>query len=215
MNYTDLQQVDLVTRHVHCSHARQRHDLIGCSETRTTGAQSVRMLWTLPLEYTCWELDFSSVQFMWCEEWTGLEMIVQEWSVLRSSCTTSPWTLFTTAPPCRGSAVPRSAVPWRSTSPCRGPPCRSAVRGSNSRTHRCRHYVQSAQTGSSPSLPPAARRASCRWRLHPLVPHWSLLLGGVAATATGRLPPDTRLQSGHLPPEKYHRVRLPLVRVKG
>ena len=32
--------------------ASQRHDLIGCSETRTVGAQSVRALWTPPLEYT-------------------------------------------------------------------------------------------------------------------------------------------------------------------
>ena len=42
--------------------ASQRHDLIGCSETRTVGAQSVRALWTPPLEYT------SSVQFLCCKQ---------------------------------------------------------------------------------------------------------------------------------------------------
>jgi len=45
--------------------ARQRRDLIGCSETRTVGAQTVRALWTLPLEYTRSELEFSSVHVLW------------------------------------------------------------------------------------------------------------------------------------------------------
>jgi len=34
-------------------HARQHHDLIGCSETRTVVAQSVYALWTLTLESMC------------------------------------------------------------------------------------------------------------------------------------------------------------------
>jgi len=48
--------------------ARQRHDLIGCSETRTVGARSVSALWTLLLEYHCWEVDFVWVRFMCCEQ---------------------------------------------------------------------------------------------------------------------------------------------------
>jgi len=37
---TDLQQLDAVTGRIHC-HARQHHDVIGCSETRMAIAQSV------------------------------------------------------------------------------------------------------------------------------------------------------------------------------
>ena len=52
-------------------HVRQRHDLIGCSETRSVGARSVRALSTLPLEFTyslMWE--FSSAEIMCCEQTT-------------------------------------------------------------------------------------------------------------------------------------------------
>ena len=48
-------------------HARLRHDLLGCSETRSVGAQSVRALWTLPLEYACLEMEFSSCHVLWIE----------------------------------------------------------------------------------------------------------------------------------------------------
>ena len=41
-------------------------DLAGCNETRSVGAQPVRALWTLPLEYTC--SQFHLVQFMCCEQ---------------------------------------------------------------------------------------------------------------------------------------------------
>jgi len=69
-NWTDLQQVDPVRLHdAFIGHARQRRDLIGCSETGTVGAQSVRALWTLigmqvyrtPVR----ELQFSSVHVLW------------------------------------------------------------------------------------------------------------------------------------------------------
>ena len=65
-------------------HARQRHDLIGCSETRTVGAQSVRALWTLPLEYTSSELEFSSVQILCCEQTFSQQTvkIIRVWSDL-------------------------------------------------------------------------------------------------------------------------------------
>ena len=41
LNSTDPQQVDPVTRRVY---ARQRHDLIGCSETGTVSAQTAGAL---------------------------------------------------------------------------------------------------------------------------------------------------------------------------
>jgi len=47
LNRTDLQQVDPVNSLVHAAlsgHARQRRDLIDCSETRTVGARSVQVL---------------------------------------------------------------------------------------------------------------------------------------------------------------------------
>ena len=43
-----------------------RHDFIGCSETGSDSAESVRALWTLPLECACSELrEFSSVHVSW------------------------------------------------------------------------------------------------------------------------------------------------------
>jgi len=63
LNWTDLQQVDPVTRRVHWPRARQRLDFTGCGRTRTVGAQSVRALWTRLFEYPCSELNWSSVPF--------------------------------------------------------------------------------------------------------------------------------------------------------
>jgi len=45
MNSTELTCSKLTQLHDACiGHARRRHDLIGCSETRSVGAQSVRAL---------------------------------------------------------------------------------------------------------------------------------------------------------------------------
>jgi len=52
-------------------HVRQRHDLIGCSECpiRTSGAQSVRALWTLPLETSVQTSSSrNGVEFTRCEQ---------------------------------------------------------------------------------------------------------------------------------------------------
>ena len=74
--------------------ARQRHDLIGSSETRTVGARSVSALWTLLLEYDCWEVDFVWVRFMCCEQ------------SLTGECFVSPCV-------CVDSAAPDAAVVMR------------------------------------------------------------------------------------------------------
>ena len=63
VSWTELTRNKLTQLHdAFVGHARQRHDLIGCSRTRTVGSQSVRALWTLPLEYTCSEPQFSLVR---------------------------------------------------------------------------------------------------------------------------------------------------------
>ena len=50
LNWTGQQQLDpwssTQLRDAFIGHARRRRDLIGCSETRPAGAQSVRVLWT-------------------------------------------------------------------------------------------------------------------------------------------------------------------------
>ena len=60
----------LTTAHsVRCKILReQRHGSIGCSETRTVGARSVRALWTLPLGCACSDQEFSSAQFVCCKQ---------------------------------------------------------------------------------------------------------------------------------------------------
>ena len=67
---TELQEVGpwIELHDAFTGHVRQRHGNAGCGKTRTVSARSVRALWTLPLESTCLELqfsNFSSVYVLW------------------------------------------------------------------------------------------------------------------------------------------------------
>ena len=63
-----MQQIDTVTRRVttRFGHERQRHDLIGGSETRTVGARRVLDTY-IYFNAAVRKLEFSSVRFMCCE----------------------------------------------------------------------------------------------------------------------------------------------------
>jgi len=68
MLWTDLQQVDPVTRRVHWSRASaSRLDWLQRNYRTAVCVQSVRAPWTLPLENTCSELWFSSVHVQWTD----------------------------------------------------------------------------------------------------------------------------------------------------
>ena len=77
VDWTDLQQVDPVTRRVHWSRASAAYIrlVIGCSVTRTVGAQSFRALESMrsqlevadsPVEWMCCEQSLTLASRGWC-----------------------------------------------------------------------------------------------------------------------------------------------------